>query len=568
MTVNEQKYLIKNPENLASYYKKNIGIFILITIFGIIYNVGMILPPLFSGRMVDQIDNLNDSNSLSKLELLVIYFIVSTIVIQGIRALKRYYVRMFSVKCNIQMKLAFFNTVLSIDDEELENEKIGGILTKGLSDIESTVEGMRKLTTEIFDTLVVFVVYFIYLILFDYIITLTAISFIVLGVLFAFLVRKSVYKLSKDASLYFSSLSHYTLDNISNQSLYRRYGLEEENLKKYNDELKTYNKKMIKSNILQISIVPISYLISLVALIVIIIMASTKVLHNDDVFVKNEFLTGNTWTVGIFTTYLSTFLLFANKASHTANLFSTIQKGLASFSKVKPYLTSYKSYEHNIEVKKSDFINFDNYSLSIGDKKILENFTFNMKLGETILINAKIASGKTTFAKSFLNKFPYTGKLSVFGKELEDYSRKEIDGTISLISHKDYVFSDTLAENILLGREGDVQEELHEVLLDEDLSSFENKEETNLQIDGNNISTGQNKRLAIAREFLYPKRLMILDEVFSSIDSSDAIKILSKLKDKCHKSSIILVISSHTELESLADNVITILDDGKYKIGK
>lgn len=561
----DSKYTIEKPDRLISYYKKNITFFVFIIILGVAYNIGMILPPLFSGKMIDQMSSLDDRNNILQFEILVIVFVFSTLAVQIIRIFERFFIRKFAIRSRIQMKMALFNTILRMDDDKVENDKIGSILTKGLADVDSTIVGLRKLSTEMFDTIVVFIVYFIYLIFYDYEITLISMAFVLSGVIFAFLMRKRVYEHSKDAALYFSKLSQTTLENVSKQRLFRRYGLEEKNLENYKEELEIYNKKIIKANVLQIAINPVAYVISLAALFVIVTMGIDNIVTKQAVFVRNDLLTGEVWTIGIFSTYIATFLRLASKASNTANLFSTIQKSFASYFKVKPYLESYREYEQNVAINEDDKLCFTNYTLPIGSNKFINDFTMDCKLGEVILISSGVATGKTTFANSFINKMNYRGSLKVFGKELKEYKNKELDGTISVISHKNFMFNDTIKNNILLGREEEVWPLLNDVELTKMLTKFDRGIDSKLQTDSYTLSEGQKKKISIAREFVKQKRLIIFDEVFSTLKGEDAKTILTALKKRCASTSILLVISNHKALEQVADKVITI-NDSEYSI--
>ena len=138
----------------------------------------------------------------------------------------------------------------------------------------------------------------------------------------------------------------------------------------------------------------------------------------------------STWTLGAFTSYLTTFVLMASKASKTAKLFGSIEKGLASWKRIKPIIKPYAPYAQPVTVAQNDELVLKDFSLTIEGKTLISHLDLTAKRGQIIGITGPIASGKSAFTKVFSQTLPYEGSVSLFGKELSAYSPAELAGTI------------------------------------------------------------------------------------------------------------------------------------------
>ena len=143
----------KRPDRVLSYFTMQKGIIVTITISGLIYNIGLMAGPWFEGQLIQCLLFIQTGQSHfdHMLRLCAGYF--STIlIIQSSRFIKRLYVRRFANNINRNMKQIYYNNLIHIDTQSLKNTSIGTTMTKALSDVDTCSEGIRKFTTEIFDT--------------------------------------------------------------------------------------------------------------------------------------------------------------------------------------------------------------------------------------------------------------------------------------------------------------------------------------------------------------------------------------------------------------------------------
>ena len=554
-----------NPTKLSSFFKAEILTLIIITITGIIYNAGMILNPYFQGRLIDLVDGLNKSSSYSKALYLVLIYVLCIFIIQVSRALKRFFVRKFAYNTTSSMRLIIFNNILNTPLEELENQNIGKLISFNISDVNKTVEGLRKSVTEIFDTLVLFIFYICYLFLFDIKTTLFSLIPVFFSIVFAFIIRKAVYNYTLLARKANSKITSSTYDLIDNTLIYKIYGQQESNLKRYNSYLEEYEKYNKKALLLNDASRPLVNIIALIGLIPIIYFSLPLVINQTELTYK---IFGDTsiWTIGVFTTYISTFVLLATKASHTTKLFSSIVEGKASYKQIKSLIKPYKNYPTSNEIFKNPTIKFKNYSIQLNNKTYINNLNLELKKGDKLFVSGMINTGKSLFLKSFIQVIPYQGELLINNKQVKEYSNPTISNNIAYLGHKSELFTSSIKENIEFDKNEDVIPYLEDVDFITDLNSMEDKENTIIGNRGVKLSGGQQQRLSIARTLFENKNIVLLDDPFSALDYQTEDKVVENIFSRC-KDSILIITSHRLSFFKDQDKILFLNPDGSYMYG-
>ena len=188
--------------------------------------------------------------------ILVVSYIVSIAVVQISRYIKRFYVRRFANNVNRRMKKILYGTLVLKSKTELESEGMGDIMTKAILDVDDCAEGMRKFTTEVFDTGVALAAYAGMLLVYDVRLALIAMIFPPISYMLAEKMKIIVQRTGAEYKRQSGILSNATLDRASNAITYRVYGREEDRRIAYEDNLSSYEKAAIRANIWNSSMTP------------------------------------------------------------------------------------------------------------------------------------------------------------------------------------------------------------------------------------------------------------------------------------------------------------------------
>ncbi len=556
---NKVKPILDKPNRLGSYWLAEWPLCIAITISGILYNCGMLAFPFFQGVLIDGITSKNEENIL-RASLL---YVATVLFVQSVRSVKRYTVRLFANRISSLMRFNIYDNLLHKDEKELENVAVSSLLTRCFSDCDQCVEGMRKLTTEIFDTGVLFLVYIVYLFLFDYKMTFYALIPIVLSIAFAFLFKKKIFTYSQESRKSNAKMVGKTYDMFDNALLYRTYSRNDDFLKDYDKSLAEYQKDNYRTLALSDTMIPICDMIALFGLVFVIYFGSGYVINQDSLFAPLPFMQ-QTWTIGALTTYITTFVLLSTKASHIAKLFSSIEKGLASWKRISTVIEPISDFKEKEEVKGYS-LDISHLVLKTDTRTLIDDLSLSLHKGEILGVTGEIASGKSAFGKIFLSHIPYSGEVILFDKEMRDYTKEEIKGTVVYMGHRSQLLTMSIKDNVLYGKEDDIRKYLTEVSFDKDLESMNEKENTIIGNEGVILSGGQQERIALARTLAHKKPLIVLDDPFASVDKMTEKEIISHIKE-LFKDSIVILISHRLSIFPELDHVLVLHGDGTYSL--
>ena len=547
---------IKYPDRISSYFAKEKGNLILVTITGILYNVGLAYIPWFEGQLAQGLsDKLSGNKTFESLALLAIVFVLVNIFVQIARYLKRYYVRVFANNVNRNMKLILYNNLVHKTKPDLENASAGDLMTKTIADVDACAEGMRKFTTEIFDTGIALVSYAVLLFIYDYRLAFIALLASPASYLLATGLKKTVVTRNQEYKVSAGKLNELSLDRVSGALSYRVTGSELRRNENYEGALNDYEHKAIRANMIVSIMQPLYEVIAMISVIFIIWLGS-----------KNVLGTGWTvWNIAAFTAFLSAYAKLATKASKSAKLFNSVQQAQVSWKRIKPLLKPVIKDEE-IKTEQPKELKVANVSFNYPDgPKILEDLSFSLDKGMMVGITGPIACGKSTLGKLFLNEYPYEGKILYGNEDLSKDDYKAISSIFAYEGHDCELVSDSIEDNILLGKKDDADKYLALVDFDREVKEMPEREETLVGNNGNRLSGGQQSRLALARTLAHPRPVLILDDPFAAVDVECEKKVFKQLRE-WQGDRIIILLSHRLTLFPKMDKVIW-LEDGKITMG-
>ena len=211
----------------------------------------------------------------------------------------------------------------------------------------------------------------------------------------------------------------------------------------------------------------------------------------------------------------------------------------------------------NIEIK--------NLNYKIGSKIIFNNLNLTIKDGEKILISGESGSGKSTLLKMLLRYIEVEFNcIKIAGIDINHYHLENIRSNITYVTNNEYLFNDTLKNNILLNKEFKEEEFLSICkicLIDEIIKNNILSYEMIIEENGFNFSNGERQRIILARSMLRNSNIYIFDEALSGIDIAKEKKILDKMF-KYLKDKTVIVISHRFNNKNLFDKVYK-LESGK-----
>ena len=539
------------PDRVLSYFRLEWLPLAFVTLSGLVHNIGLLATPWFEGRLAQCLaDILGGSETAAKMAMLVPAYILVTLLVQAARFVKRFYVRRFANNIDRRMKGILYANLVRQSRAALEKEGTGELMTKAISDVDDCVEGMRKFTTEVFDTGVALVGYAVMLLVYDWRLALLSLLFTPVSYVCAAWMKKPVQCAGAAYKKAAGALSAATLDRAQNAVTYRIYGCEDARAEKYEDALNTYEKTAVRSNVWQSALPPL-YLAASEAGVLFILWFGAK----------NVLGTGwSVWDIAAFTTFLSCFTKLVVKSSKAAKLFNAVQKAEVSWTRIKPLMKQPEQLAP-LRIPEPADVTLENLSFAYGEGPIFSGLSLTAHPGDIIGVTGPVACGKSTLGKAFLCELPYTGSIRYGSQEMAGMTDAERCGVVGYLGHDPELLSDSIRNNILLGRDDDAWKYLRAVCLEDEVKAMPNGLDTRVGDGGVRLSGGQQQRLALARTLAHPRPLLVLDDPFSALDRKTEEQVFANLR-KMTASSTVLLISHRLYLFPQMDGVLWI-QDGK-----
>lgn len=543
------------PDRILSYFRVEWAALTAVTVSGLIYNVGLLAAPWFEGRLAQCLaDILGGSKTAGAMSVLVLKYIGVTLAVQAARFVKRFYVRRFANNINRRMKGILYANLLRESRSALEKEGVGELMTKAISDVDDCAEGMRKFTTEIFDTGIALAGYAVMLFVYDWRLALLSLLFTPVSYFCAARMKKTVQKAGAAYKKAAGALSGATVDRAENAVTYRIYGCEDARAEKYEEALNNYEKTAVRSNVWQSALPPLYLVLSGAGTLFILWFGAKNVLKTGWI----------AWDIASFTTFISCFAKLTVKSSKAAKLFNSVQKAEVSWKRIKPLMKTPEPLE-TLKIPEPADVKIENLSFAYGEDTVFSGLSVTVHPGEIIGVTGPVACGKSTFGRAFLCESPYGGSIRFNNRELSSFSPREIASTVGYLGHDPELFADTVRNNILCGSEGDILPFTDAVALSDEVANTEHGADTVIGNSGVRLSGGQAQRLALARTLAHPRPMLILDDPFSALDRNTEDTVFENLREYAKDKAVFLI--SHRLYHFPQTDKVIFFENGKTFVG-
>lgn len=556
MRIKQKRGRAFQPDSIAAYFRLEWLPLTLITLSGLAYNVGLLAGPWFEGRLAQCLaDILGGRETAAAMTALAAGYILVTLLVQAARFIKRFYVRRFANNINRRMKGVLYANLVRQSRGALEKQGAGELMTKAISDVDDCAEGIRKFTTEVFDTGVALAGYIVMLFVYDWRLALLCMIFPPISYICAEKMKKPVQRAGAAYKKAAAALSAATLDRAKNAVTYRICGCEDAQEARYEAALDGYERTAVRANVWQAALPPLYLAASNLSVLFILWFGA-----------KNVLGTGwRAWNIAAFTTFLSCFMKTAVKSSKAAKLFNAVQRAEVSWKRIKPMMKTPRALEP-LAVPAAQRVEVSGLSFCYdGGAPIFEGVSFSAQPGDIIGVTGPVACGKSTLGRVFLCERPYGGSVRIGGRELSELSPREAASTVGYLGHDPELWNDTVEENVRCGEAGDAMRFLALTALDGEVRAMERGLQTVVGSGGVRLSGGQAQRLALARTLAHPRPVLVLDDPFSALDRQTEDEVFARLK-ACAQDRVVILIS-HRLYHFPQLKQIVFMQDGKAAVG-
>jgi len=201
-----------------------------------------------------------------------------------------------------------------------------------------------------------------------------------------------------------------------------------------------------------------------------------------------------------------------------------------------------------------------------GDENVLENFSLKIPFGTHLAIVGETGAGKSTLVNLVCRFYePTKGQLLIDGRDARERSQLWLHSSIGYVLQTPHLFSGTIRENLLMGKEDATEEEIwaaiHAVSADEVIARLENGLDTDVGEGGDLLSTGEKQLISFARAVLADPRILILDEATASVDTMTEAKIQEAMEGVTAGRTSLMIAHRLSTVRNC--DIILVVKDGK-----
>lgn len=553
------KYTLKTYLGFLKNYKFLIGIILFLVL---LMEVRHIVESYLFKILVDK-GTLFAAGEILKSEfvniLMIILGVFSVAVITGFagRWIQQHLVNVLESKLVVDLKKKYFNHLLDLDFGFHVSHKTGSIisrLTRAGGAMESLTDDMAYTIAPMIFSFIVVMISFLY---FDYV------SAIVTGIVIIIFISYSYFmqKIAQESHVLANDAEDIEKSNVSdiftNMESIKYYGKENFVKRKFEDIINFTRKASMKN---------LGYYRWLDSVHSITIGIGTIFLL---LFPIIRFINGSIdlgTIVFIYSVYAGLIEPLYGFVYGLRGVYSSMAdfQALFEYGKIEKKINDIPNAK-KLEIANGE-IEFKNVNFSYGRRKILEDFNLKIPADSKVAFVGQSGSGKTTLIKLLYRFYDIdSGQILIDGEDIKNFRQESLRSEMSIVPQECILFDDSIYNNILFSKPNASKEEVMNAIkfaqLDKVIERFPNKENTIVGERGVKLSGGEKQRVSIARAILANKKILVLDEATSSLDSETEFEIQKDLA-KLMKGRTSIIIAHRLSTIMGADKIV-VLNKGK-----
>lgn len=515
-----------------------------------------LIPPRIIGIVVDEIEQ--DVITTQSLTFWLSILAFSALAQYILRYIWRVQIWGNAAKLEQIMRRRLYHHFTDMDNEFFQKYRTGDLMAHATNDLR----GVRMVAgggiLMIADSLSVGVTTLLaMLFVVDWRLTLLAIIPLPLLAVFTRVLGKKLHERFRDAQASFSQLNNKVQESIQGIKVIKTFGQEKEDVQqlgKETDNVVEKNRLVYKVD-------------SLFDPAITLVMGISYFLT---ILVGGLLIMGNEITIGDLVTFVNYIGMLVWPMFAIGRLFNIIERGSASYDRIQSLLNEEPSIEERNGAMDKPISGDLAYAIQTftypdDEEPALNNIQFTLKKGGTLGIVGKTGSGKTSIMKLLLREYDhYKGSIQYGGYDIREYTLDALLKHIGYVPQDNFLFSDTIRENVRFSDPSLSQEQVEAATkladIHEDIEAFPNGYDTEVGERGVSLSGGQKQRVSIARAVLTNPELMILDDSLSAVDAKTEESILSGLKEM--RADQTTIISAHRISSVMHADEIIVIEEG------
>ena len=484
--------------------------------------------------------------------------VIAVILTMVARFLWRTLIMSSTIRVDMDLRNRMFDNARRLDANFYSKNKVGSLMSLFTNDLDTVQECFGWGFSMMADAVIMGVLAIGKMVKMDPTLTVYSMLPMLALLVSATILGKYMAKKWRIRQEAFSHLSDFTQERVSGMSVVKAFVKEKsefESFQKLNVENEKANVKHTKASVLMRILVTL-----FVQSVTAIIMGYGGILVD-----KGNFNSGQVVEfIGYFTNAVFPVMAASELIDMTSRGKASMQR-IAELLEAEPEVVDdpdavdFPKMEGNIEIKNLTF------TYPGGENPVLKDISLTIGAGERVGIVGKTGSGKTTLADLLLRTYNVpAGTIFMDGQDIGKLKLRDLRKQFAYVPQDNFLFSDTIEENIAFGVRGAEPEAVRQAAVyadvDENIQGFSSGYQTVLGERGVTISGGQKQRVSIARAFMMDAPVLILDDAVSAVDTKTERTILDNIQ-KIRQGKTTLMIAHRISTVEGMDRIF-FLEDG------
>ncbi|HDA2155522.1 SAV1866 family putative multidrug efflux ABC transporter [Staphylococcus aureus] len=548
--------MIKRYLQFVKPYKYRIFATIIVGI--IKFGIPMLIPLLIKYAIDGVINNhaLTTDEKVHHLTIAIgIALFIFVIVRPPIEFIRQYLAQWTSNKILYDIRKKLYNHLQALSARFYANNQVGQVISRVINDVEQTKDFILTGLMNIWLDCITIIIALSIMFFLDVKLTLAALFIFPFYILTVYVFFGRLRKLTRERSQALAEVQGFLHERVQGISVVKSFAIEDNEAKNFDKKNTNFLTRALKHTRWNAySFAAINTVTDIGPIIVIGVGAYLAI--------SGSITVG---TLAAFVGYLE--LLFGPLRRLVAS-FTTLTQSFASMDRVFQLIDEDYDIKNGvgaqpIEIKQGR-IDIDHVSFQYNDNEapILKDINLSIEKGETVAFVGMSGGGKSTLINLIPRFYDVTsGQILIDGHNIKDFLTGSLRNQIGLVQQDNILFSDTVKENILLGRTTATDEEVVEAAKMANAHDFimnlPQGYDTEVGERGVKLSGGQKQRLSIARIFLNNPPILILDEATSALDLESE-SIIQEALDVLSKDRTTLIVAHRLSTITHADKIVVI----------
>lgn len=548
--------MIKRYLQFVKPYKYRIFATIIVGI--IKFGIPMLIPLLIKYAIDGVINNhaLTTDEKVHHLTIAIgIALFIFVIVRPPIEFIRQYLAQWTSNKILYDIRKKLYNHLQALSARFYANNQVGQVISRVINDVEQTKDFILTGLMNIWLDCITIIIALSIMFFLDVKLTLAALFIFPFYILTVYVFFGRLRKLTRERSQALAEVQGFLHERVQGISVVKSFAIEDNEAKNFDKKNTNFLTRALKHTRWNAySFAAINTVTDIGPIIVIGVGAYLAI--------SGSITVG---TLAAFVGYLE--LLFGPLRRLVAS-FTTLTQSFASMDRVFQLIDEDYDIKNGvgaqpIEIKQGR-IDIDHVSFQYNDNEapILKDINLSIEKGETVAFVGMSGGGKSTLINLIPRFYDVTsGQILIDGHNIKDFLTGSLRNQIGLVQQDNILFSDTVKENILLGRPTATDEEVVEAAKMANAHDFimnlPQGYDTEVGERGVKLSGGQKQRLSIARIFLNNPPILILDEATSALDLESE-SIIQEALDVLSKDRTTLIVAHRLSTITHADKIVVI----------